>query len=272
MASGLPKFTNIEAARFITHPDTMVSASDLPNLSDDNMKTEVENLINTLDKRGYHVISLSTMHKRLEIPAFYSIIPGAHFRERADAASVGMFAARLITENFDPVTALDKLEALEQALPGKYYTSFYKGLMYNAIFEQESALEQFETALDRGPARLNLPDICSHMAALLKDLGQHEKALEICTKGLGVDDQRPDIFNTAGACCFMMKQFEPAITYFEKALAVDPTLAINFANIGSCYRELGDTSVAITYYEMALDVDPTIEFARDNIKKLKSEG
>ncbi|WDP90597.1 MAG: YcaO-like family protein [Desulfobacter sp.] len=272
VASGLPKFTDISDAQFITHPKTMVDASDLPNLSSDNMKEEVENLISTLGDRGYHVLSLSTMHDGLEIPAFYSIIPGAHFRERADAASVGMFAARLITENFDPVTALDKLEELEQALPGKYYTSFYKGLMHNAVFEQEEALKEFEAALDREPARLNLPDICSHMAALLKDLEEYDRALDICTRGIKVDDQRPDIYNTAGACCFMSKKFEPAIEYFEKALEVDPTLAINFANIGSCYRELEDISLAVKYYEMALEVDPTIEFARDNIEKLTADG
>ncbi|MCG8689001.1 MAG: YcaO-like family protein, partial [Desulfobacterales bacterium] len=269
VASGLPKFTDIKDASFITHPKTMINASDLANLSSDNIRVEVENLLNTLAERDYQVISISTMHDGLEIPAFYSIIPGAHFRERADAASVGMFSARLITENYDPVQALYRLEELEKALPGKYYTSFYKGLMHNAIFEQEDALKQFETALERDPARLNLPDIYSHMGACLKDLGQHDRAIDICRKGLDIDPQRPDILNTAGACLFMKKDFQSAIEYFEQALEVDPSLAINYANIGSCYRELGDVSVAIKYYEMSLQIDPSIEFARDNIEKLK---
>jgi len=272
VASGLPKFTDIEDAQFITQPKTMVDASHLPNLSSDNIREEVENLINTLAERGFQTLSLSTMHPGLEIPTFYSIIPGAHFRERADAASVGMFSARLITENFDPVQALDRLEELEKALPGQYYTSFYKGLMHNAIFEPEEALKEFETALTREPARLNLPDIYSHMGACLKDLDLHDRALKICAKGLAIDDQRPDIFNTAGACCFMTQAFQQAMEHFEKALEVDPSLAINYANIGSCYRELGDTSLAVKYYEMALKIDPSIEFARDNIKKLTAQG
>ena len=272
VASGLPKFTDIADAAFITHPRTMKDASDLPDLSSDNIREEVQNLINTLEKRDFHILSLSTMHPGLEIPTFYSIIPGAHFRERADAASVGMFSARLITENFDPVQALGRLEELEAALPGQYYTSFYKGLMHNAVYEQAEALKEFETALDRTPARLNLPDIYSHMGACLKDLQQFDRALEVCAKGLDIDDQRPDIFNTAGACCFMTQAFQPAVDYFEKALEVDPSLAINYANIGSCYRELKDIPLAIKYYEMALEVDPSIDFARDNIKKLKADG
>lgn len=271
VASGLPKFTNIEDARFITHPEKMINMDELPDLSDNNIRIEVENLIQALDKKEYQVNVISTMHEKLEISAFYSIIPGAHFRERAVAASVGMFSARLITENFDPVQALLRLEDLEKALPGKYYTSFYKGLMLNAVYDREAALKEFDAALKREPEKLNMPDICSHMGACLKDLEQYERAIEICDKGLDIDEQRPDMLNTKGFCHFMLKNHKLAITCFENALEVDPSLAINYANIGSNYRELGEVKLAVKYYEMALEIDPGITFARDNIEKLKNK-
>ncbi len=271
VASGLPKFTNIKDAGFITHPERVINADTLPDLSDNNIKTEVENLIQTLDNKGYQVLAISTMHKKLEVPAFYTIIPGAHFRERAVAASVGMFSARLITENFDSAQALSKLDDLEKALPAKYYTSFYKGLMFNAIYDHEKALTEFETALKRDPAKLNMPDIYSHMGACLKDLEQYERAIEICNLGLEIDNQRPDIFNTMGVCHFMQKNHKTAITCFENALEVDPSLAINYANIGSNYRDIGEIKLAIEYYEMALKIDPAITFARDNIERLKNK-
>ena len=271
VASGLPKFTSIEDAKFITHPEKMINIGVLPELSSDNIKTEVENLIQTLDKRGYQVLAISTLHETLKIPAFYTIIPGAHFRERAVAASVGMFSARLITESFDPVQALSKLDDLEKALPGKYYTSFYKGLMLNTVYDREAALKEFETALKRDPVKLNMPDICSHMGACLKDLEQYEQAIKICKKGLTIDEQRPDMLNTMGFCHFMLKNHETAITCFENALEVDPSIAINYANIGSNYRELGEIKLAVKYYEMALKIDPSITFARDNIEKLENK-
>lgn len=269
VASGLPKFTSIEDARFITHPERMISVDDLADLSSNNIKTEVENLIHTLEKKGFQVMVINTMHETLGIPAFYAIIPGAHFRERAAAASVGMFSARLITESFDPVQALTRLDDLEKALPGKYYTSFYKGLVLNTLDDQEGALKEFETALTRDPVTLNLPDIYSHMGACLKDLGHYERAIEICGKGLAVDGQRPDMFNTMGVCHFMLKNHDAAIPCFEGAIEVDPSLAINYANIGSSYRELGETELAVKYYEIALKIDPSITFARENIEKLK---
>jgi ribosomal protein S12 methylthiotransferase accessory factor len=271
VASGLPKFTRIDDAAFITHPKTMVSLADLPDLSDPNIRVEVENLTAALAGKDLPVLAINTRHPDLDIPAFYTIIPGAHFRERAVSASVGMFSARLITETLDPIQALDRLEALEQALPDKYYTSFYKGLVYNAIGDHQTALQEFETAMNREPARLNLPDICSHMGACLKDLGQYDTAVETCSKGLAIDDQRPDLLNTMGVCHFLQKNHHTAITCFEQALEVDPSQAINYANIGSNYRELGETALAIKFYEMALEIDPTIEFARDNIQKLQEK-
>ncbi len=270
VASGLPKFTDIKAAKYITHPEKTISLKDLPDLSDNNIKTEVENLVAAMEKIGFDILLINTEHEGLKIPAFYTIMPGAHFRERAVAASVGMFSARFITESFDPVQALDRLDELEKALPGQYYTSFYKGLMYYAIYNYEQALVEFETALDREPERLNMTDICSHMGACLKDLEQYEAAIQTCEKGLVIDEQRPDLYNTMGFCHYMLKQHETAITCFENALEVDPSLAINYANIGSNYRELGETKLAIQFYEMALKIDPTIDFARDNIEKLKA--
>ena len=271
VASGLPKFTNIEDAKFITHPEKMIPIDDLADLSNNNIKTEVENLIGALAQRGYDILVIRTLHEALEIPAFYAIIPGAHFRERAASASVGMFSARLITESYDPDLALLKLSALEKALPGQYYTSFYKGLMLNAVDEKEDALKEFETALCRNPVKLNMPDIYSHMGACLKDLEQFERAINVCKQGLEIDEQRPDMHNTMGFSFFMLKNYNKAITCFETALEVDPSLAINYANIGSCYRELGEPNLAIKYYEMALEIDPSIEFAKDNIEKLKNK-
>ncbi|MCP4020892.1 MAG: tetratricopeptide repeat protein, partial [Desulfobacteraceae bacterium] len=272
VASGLPKFTQIEAARFITHPKKLVDIHSLPDLSSSNIKTEVEGVVNALSQRNFDILLIDTTHKDLQIPAFYTIMPGAHFRERAVSASVGMFAARLITESFHPVQAMMKLQALENALPGKYYTSFYKGLMLNAMEDYDTALTEFKTALQRDPVRLNMADIYSHMGACLKDLAKYDLSIEILEKGLQIDDQRPDMYNTMGFCHFMKKEHEKAITCFENALQVDPSLAINYANIGSNYRDMGQTKLAVKYYEMALEIDPTIEFARDNIERLKNEG
>jgi ribosomal protein S12 methylthiotransferase accessory factor len=270
VASGLPKFTSFKDAEYIVHPEQVISIHDLPDQSDSNIKVEVENLVAALSKKGMDVILIDVMHKGLEIPAFYTIIPGAHFRERAVDASVGMFSSRLITENFEPAEALLKLDEIEKAIPDKYYTNFYKGLSFLSLNDNVSALKHFEKALALEPARLNIPDICSYMGFCLKDMERYGEALNVLAKGEEIDDQRTDIHNLIGFCHFKMKNHEQAIRSFKKIIALDPSSAIDYANVASNYRDMGNLKAAIEYYEMALKIDPSISFAKESLDKLKS--
>jgi ribosomal protein S12 methylthiotransferase accessory factor len=88
VASGLPKFTDLADAEYVTNPGKEIDISALPDLSDNNIRIEVENCLGALSKNDMEVILIDTMHPDLEIPAFYTIIPGAHFRERALGTSV----------------------------------------------------------------------------------------------------------------------------------------------------------------------------------------
>ena len=71
------------------------------------------------------ILLINTMHPDLEIPAFYTIIPGAHFRERALGTSVGMFASKHIADNRSPQEAIVELKKIDKGLPGKYYVKFF---------------------------------------------------------------------------------------------------------------------------------------------------
>ncbi|MCK5542672.1 MAG: YcaO-like family protein [Desulfobacterales bacterium] len=271
VASGLPKFTSLKEAEYVTHPDKLVSINDLPDRSNIDIKIEVESMVSELLKKGMDVILIDVMHKGLEIPAFYTIIPGAHFRERAVDASVGMFSARLITENFEPAKALLKLDQIEKLIPEQYYTHFYKGLSHLSLHDNSSALEHFERALDLNPANLNIPDICSYMGLCLKDMEQYERALTILARGEAIDEQRTDIHNLIGFCHFKMKNHGQAIRSFKKIISIDPSSAIDYANVASNYRDMGNSKAAIKYYGMALKIDSSIVFAKESLNRLKSE-
>ena len=91
---------------YVTQPARRVSIASLPDLSSDNIKTEVLNLVRVLRQSDLEVIVIDTAHPQLGIPAFYTIIPGAHFRERSLGTSVGMFAAKLTAERQPPEVGL----------------------------------------------------------------------------------------------------------------------------------------------------------------------
>jgi len=269
VASGLPKFTKVEEADFIISPGKEIDINTLSDISNENIKVEVQNLISALSKKSMEVIVVNTMHPLLEIPAFYTIIPGAHFRERALGTSVGMFSAKIITENKSPDMAINELTKIEKMLPGKYYIQFYLGSCHLALNDPASALSYFNRALELDPKEQDIPSIYSYMGVCLKEMGEYRRALAVLKNAEKYDKERTDIYNLMGFSYFKLKEHEKAIACFKKVLQLDPSSAIDYANIASNYRDMGQKGKAIKYYEMALAMDPKIEFAKDSLVRLR---
>ena len=269
VASGLPKFNDLAEADYVIHPGRTVSISDLPDLSHENIKIEVENCISALFRIGMDVILINNTHQKLEIPAFYTIIPGAHFRERAAGTSVAMFSAKLIAESGDPEWACNELIQMDRLIPDKYFIKFFLGLSRLSANEPSEAFKYLERALALEPKREDIPSIYSYMGVCLKDLEQYKEALKILEKGIQRDNERTDIHNLMGFCYFKLKEHKKAIECFKEVLKLDPTSAIDYANIASNYRDMGETEKAVNYYQLALELDPTIDFARENLTRLQ---
>jgi len=271
VASGLPKFRALQEADFVMHPDTHVDIAELPDLSHDNIKVEVENCIAALSRIGMEVIVVDVTHRKLEIPAFYTIIPGAHFRERATGTSVGMFSAKLITESGDPEWAIAQLQEVDALMPRRYYVKFFLGSCHLSMNEPSEALRYFEEALAIDAKEEDIASIYSYMGICLKDLGQYRQAIAVLEKAEGHDNERTDIYNLMGFCYFKLREHEKAIECFQQVLCIDPTSAIDYANIASNYRDMGKKELAIQYYQFALELDPSIEFATDNLTILQQQ-
>jgi ribosomal protein S12 methylthiotransferase accessory factor len=270
MASALPKPRSLETMTFITTPDAWLNISELPNISNNNLKVEVENCILALADRNLEVLAVNTEHEKLQIPSFYTMIPGAYFKERALGTSVAMFSAKIISESYAPKDAIKALAEINQLLPDKYYIRFYLGANHLQLEEPHTALDHFQRALDLRPNSQDIPSIYSYMGVCLKDMGRYKEALDVLQKGITFDSERTDIYNLMGFCWFKLKEHEKAIGCFKKVVELDPSSAIDYANIASNYRDLGNTSKAIKYYELAMKLDPTIDFALKNWLKLQA--
>jgi len=272
VASGLPKFKTLDEAAHVILSGPEIAISALPDLSHENMKVELENVLHALARLDMPVIAVDTTHPALQIPAFYTLVPGAHFRERAAGTSVGMFSAKLIAEGGDPVRAMGELREVDRLMPGKCYVQFYLGFCRMAMGEPQEALTHFEDALDLNPKHEDIPTIYSYMGHCLKDLEKYRDAISALEKGERLDAERTDIYNLMGFCYYKLKEHQKAIDCFKKVLALNPSSAIDYANIASNYRDMGDRENAITYYRFALELDPTIDFARENLQRLEQNG
>ncbi len=271
VASGLPKFTDLEEARYIREAPETRRIDELPNLADDNIKVEVERMVSALADRGLEVIVVDTTHPVLGVPAFYTIIPGAHFRERAHQTSVGMFTAKLLAEKLPPKEAAARLDRMDERLPEKYYVRFHRGVCRLKAGSPESAADDFSAALAFHPSQEDRATIYSYLGQCFKEMGRYRKALGALEEGLAIDPDRTDILNLMGFCRFKLGDHRRAIEHFNDLLRLDPSSAIDYANIAVNYRKMGEKGKAVEYFEMALALDPSIDFARKGLIELLEE-
>ena len=268
VASGLPKPLSMdEVAYLMEGPE--VDLHELPGLADNNIKTELERCLAVLAKRDMEVFIVNTMHPELKMPSIYTIVPGAHFRERASSRNAGLFAAKLMAELVtDPIESNRHLLNMQKLLPDAYYIEFYLGRNLLSLFRYEEALKHFNQALAKNPSEEDIPYIYSYIGSCLKDLEKYSEAISILEKGAKLDNTRPDIHNMLGFCYFKLGEYQTAISHFSKTIELNPASAIDYANLGVNYRKLEKTEEAIKFFEIALALDPSIEFARDHLSQL----
>ncbi len=269
VASGLPKPLSMDEIRYVTHPGKTMSMADFPDLSDDNMKVELDNCLQALANIDLDVYIVDVAHPELKIPAIYTIIPGCHFRERSRISNVGLFAAKLVTERINDIDlSTRQLMNMRDVLPDAYYIEFYLGKNLVEQGLSEEALIHFNKALTLNPEEEDIPYIYSFLGDTLKNLGRYDEAIEAINKGREIDDERPDFHNILGVCYFKLEQYETAIERFKRAVHLHPSSAIDYANIGINHKMLGNKAEAVKHFELALGLDPSIEFAAQGLIEL----
>ncbi|MFO8089120.1 MAG: YcaO-like family protein [Desulfatiglandaceae bacterium] len=270
VASGLPKPGSLEDVEFLTGGTKIVSIRSLPDLSDSNIRIEIEKCVEKLEESGLNVLVIDVTNPDLRIPGVYVIVPGAHFRERTSGTSVGMLTAKMIAGGDGAEVGLPLLREMDRRLPGKYYTRFFMGLTYLSIDDPEEALLHLRAAAGLDPPEQELPTIFSYTGVCLKELERYREAIEVLKKAEQLDQERTDIYNLMGFCHFKLKEHEKAIECFQKVLELNPGSGIDYANIASNYRDMGKVDEAVQYYRLALELDPELDFARENLARLES--
>ena len=268
VASGLPKPRSLAEVAHVVEAERTVRLDEIHDLASDDFRDEVRACVAALGRIGLEVFCVDTTHPQLGIPAAYTIIPGAHFRERAMGGNGGLFAARLAADLLGGDALETQLAAMQALLPGAYYLSFYRGRSLYERGETEAALACFDQALAEGASDEDLPYLFSYKGCCLRDLGRWDEAVAALEQGLACDEERPDLHNALGVCAYKTGRHADAVTHFRRAVALNPASAIDYANLALNLERLGERDEAIAYYEIALGQDPTIEFALERLAGL----
>ncbi|HIJ90467.1 MAG: YcaO-like family protein [Desulfobulbaceae bacterium] len=272
-ASGLPKPLSLDEVDYIVNPGRTVRIDELPNLSDNNMKVEIDRCLAALKNLDMEVFVIDTRHPDLQIPAIYTIVPGAHFRERSNSRNAGLFAAKLAHELISNADAqLAQLDRMSKIMPNAYFIEFYLGKKKAQIGMMDEAIAHFNRALTLDPEAEDLPYIYAFMGETLKDMGEYEEAIRVLRLGAEHDDERQDLHNMLGFCHFKLDDYETAVTHFTRSIEIDPSQAIEFANLGVNLRRLNRKEEAIRHFKIALAMEPYLEMARKHLDELYDES
>lgn len=272
VASGLPKPLSLDEVDYIVNPGRTVKLSDLPDLGDNNMKVEIERCLTALAKLDMEVLLIDVHHKDLQIPAIYTIVPGAHFRERSMSKNAGLFAAKLAHEQIsDPAAQIEQFKKMSAILPRAYFIEFYLGKKKTALNRFQEAMVHFNRALELNPEAEDVPYIYSFMGDCLKDMGQYQEAIRVLRLGIELDEERPDLHNLLGFCHYKLDDYETAVTHFSRCIELEPASAIDFANLGVNLRKLNRHNEAAHNFKIALIMEPYLELARTHLDELFAE-
>lgn len=270
VASGLPKPGSLDEVRYLLASTEKIPISALRDLKHDDILEELRACAHVLAQQGLELFIVNTIHAGLQIPAVYTIMPGAHFRERAMGGNALLFAAKLASNLLEGEALQEKLAAMQELAPQEYSLFFYQGCRHYEAGRLEAAIASLQQALGLHCASEDLPYIYSYLGCCLRDLGRYEEAVAALSKGLGYDEERPDMHNSMGVCLFKLGRHREAALHFQRAVALNPASAIDYANLALNLELLGEIEAARSHYQTALALDDSIAFAREHLAGIDS--
>lgn len=270
-----PKYDSLDDASYLTTKDNVrvISIKDMPSLSKEDFLSEIEQIASVLkNKKGWDPLVVNITHPVLDIPAVYSIIPGAHFLDRATGTDFPQHMARTLIRALEPSEASAQIERLMKFFGVRYDLLFFQAYAESEKGNFHKALSLYEKSLSEGiPTSTEKASVLVNMAYCWKEMGDYNKALNCLISVEGDAYNLKEFQHIKGVCLYYLGRYQEAIECFERVVEMDPGSAIDYANIASSLNKLGHKREAVALYKMALELDPTLEFARKNLEIIKRE-
>ncbi len=264
----LPRYESLEQARYLLDTTTRVSILSLPDISNDNIRAELETVVAALSRSGLTLYAVNITDELLDVPAVFMVVPGAHLQERTRKDGLLFHFARLASLAPEPAQAIALTRRYLETFPGRFETLFFAGYALERAGMARQALTLFRQALAANPDPDHLTSIHAHIGVCLKDLGDLDGAIRALTAATSLVNAQKESFQVLGQCYYMRKAYYRAIDAFGQAIQRDANSAIDHANMAACLRELGHRAEAIRLYEIALRLDPLLHAARVHLERL----
>ena len=266
--SGLPKFKDLKEAEFIINSEKKVSFKELPDFSSESHVEELEKLIDEVYSRGFSVYFVDVEHPVLKVPAIYTVVAGARFRDRTEIP-VLHHLVKVLSLYWDVEKQKTLLEELTNELPHRYYLWAYLGRILRIKNRYEEAIMVYQKALSLEAPPEDRAAILSYMVEIFLEKGEYKKAIDTAIVALEIVEL-PEIYNLLGRAYYKIKDYYNAMEAFLRATELNPASAIDYANVGYCLKALNQLGAAEVFFRKALQLDPDLTMAKRGLQYCES--
>ena len=266
--SGLPKFKDLKEAEFIINAQAKTLFKDLPDFSAEDHAEELETLVNEVYSKGFSVYFVDISHPALKIPAVYTVVPGARFRDRTEIPLLHHLI-KVLSLYWDVEKQKKLLEELTEELPHRYYLWAYLGRILRSEKRYEEAIMVYQKALALEAPKEDRAAILSYMVEIFLEKGEYRKAIDTAIVALEIVEL-PELYNLLGRAYYKMKDYYNAMEAFLRATELNPASAIDYANVGYCLKALNQLGAAEVFFRKALQLDPNLTMAKRGLQYCES--
>lgn len=266
----LPKYESLEEAAYLMAPGPMVALDSLPNLTNDNLKVEIQNCRYALKRLQLDVFVVDVTFPGIGIPVVYVLIPGTHFLDRTRNTNVIFHLAKTAALYAGPLEAMAALERLNETFPDRFEVHFFLGLTLAKLGMSSEARDHFQHTLSLNPPAHEVPSIYVHLGNCHKDLGDYQAAAAAFCQARELDPDLKEAHHFLGFCCFKLEDYQQAVECFERAIELDHGSAIDYANLGINLQRLGHHKEAAYVLKQALELDGSLDFAAKALESLEA--
>jgi ribosomal protein S12 methylthiotransferase accessory factor len=266
-ASGLPKFTAPEEYAWLNRGPS-VPLESLPDMSHENIRTELLRLAEGAQSKGYPIYAVETTNPEIGMPTAYCFAPGFLFRERTPAAKLGMFVGRRLAEEAEFEEAVKGLKVIAEVYPDAYFIPFYEGVLFQRDEDHQLAALKFERAMELAPDAEERSMAAFYAGFARTRLEQWSAAVPYLDAAVADSPEVKEYYNLRGVAHFKQGNFEPAAADFRAALDLDSGSACDLANLGICHKMMDEREPAVDYLQHALLLDPGLDFAQKHLDEL----
>ncbi|MEE8574321.1 MAG: tetratricopeptide repeat protein [Thermodesulfobacteriota bacterium] len=155
----------------------------------------------------------------------------------------------LAIAKFEKVLRLDKDN--KEAIIQMVHAYFSRGFLYNFKGEYDSAIIDFDKAID-----INPNDGLSYNSRGLSyyNKGETDRAIMDFDKAIDIYPNYAGAYNDRGNAYYSKKDYDSAIKDFNKAIRINPKTAFYYNNRGNAYKKKGYSSSAKTDFKKACEL------------------